>query len=99
LSATPTDINNEWRVHYHVPINTVQLHTQGLMTTRDAIIATLDFLQCNENIQPQLEVETYTWKVLPNELRPSNDEELITGLCEELNWLQAGLAEQQLLNT
>jgi hypothetical protein len=67
----------EWRVHFHVPVNAESLGP--LSTTRPdlcralAAVAALDYA-------PHLEVETYTWQVLPGEKPPS----LVEGLTEEL---------------
>jgi hypothetical protein len=33
-----------------------------------------------------LEVETYTWSVLPEDLRPVGEEGLIAGIAAELAW-------------
>lgn len=56
----------EWRIHYHVPIFTNQFNV--LQTTQSDIIKSLDVLveagQCNH-----FEIETYTWEVLPEELK------------------------------
>jgi hypothetical protein len=35
-----------------------------------------------------LESETYTWSVLPEELRPENNAELAAGIAAELGWLR-----------
>jgi sugar phosphate isomerase/epimerase len=65
-----------WRVHFHVPVSAERMGTLG--TTRAAIpqalraIAALDYA-------PHLEVETYTWDVLPG-----SPVDLVTGLTEEL---------------
>ena len=66
-----------WRVHFHVPVNEDQLGP--LRTTRPQLqqalsaVARLDYA-------PHLEVETYTWAVLPEADRPS----LVDGLAAEL---------------
>jgi len=48
-------------------------------------------------MHPHLEVETYTWGVLPESLRPDSDAGLIDGLKTELQWLQHQLAARGLL--
>lgn len=66
-----------WRVHFHVPVNAERLGP--LDTTRSALldafpaVADLDYA-------PHLEVETYTWEVLPD-AGPAN---LVKGLTAEL---------------
>ncbi|MEZ5942839.1 MAG: metabolite traffic protein EboE [Planctomycetaceae bacterium] len=66
-----------WRVHYHVPVNAEQVGP--LHTTRPEMrqalqaVAQLDYA-------PHLEVETYTWGVLPDGEKPN----LVDGLTGEL---------------
>lgn len=87
-----------WRVHFHVPIQTDSLFTGALGTTRHAIGEVLDFLHAHRGeIRPHLEVETYTWQVLPEALRPRDDAQLIHGLAAELQWLQEELRRRELL--
>jgi hypothetical protein len=70
-----------WRVHFHVPVNAERLGP--LRTTRDelklalAAISELDYA-------PHLEVETYTWEVMPGSDRGRSAGELIDGLTAEL---------------
>jgi sugar phosphate isomerase/epimerase len=69
---------DEWRVHFHVPVNAESLGPLG--TTRDdlkialAQIPALDYA-------PHLEIETYTWEVLPDGGRTA----LVDGLTAEVN--------------
>lgn len=67
----------EWRVHFHVPVNAECLGP--LMTTRDDLKRALNAVARLE-YAPHLEVETYTWGVMPGEERPS----LVDGLAAEL---------------
>lgn len=66
-----------WRVHFHVPVDAEHLGPLG--TTRGELrraltaVAQLDYL-------PHLEVETYTWEVLPDAETP----ELVSGITREL---------------
>jgi hypothetical protein len=68
---------NCWRVHFHVPVDADRIGPLG--TTRPelahalAAIAKLDYA-------PHLEVETYTWSVLPGMVSP----DLTEGLVREL---------------
>ncbi|MCA9075196.1 MAG: metabolite traffic protein EboE [Planctomycetaceae bacterium] len=68
----------EWRVHFHVPVNAESLGP--LLTTRDDLKRALTAI-ADLNYAPHLEVETYTWVVLPGESQPP----LVDGLTEELN--------------
>jgi len=92
--------HHPWRIHFHVPVQTQQLFTGELGTTQWAIEEVLDFLRDHSaTIHPHLEVETYTWGVLPESLRPDSDAGLIGGLKAELQWLQDQLAARGLLRT
>ena len=71
----------EWRAHFHVPIFTEEL---GLLQSTQSDIA--EVLQINKNkpFSTHLEVETYTWGVLPDEKKlPIND-----SIARELNWVK-----------
>jgi hypothetical protein len=67
----------EWRVHFHVPIIEADLTTQ-------AFLADLLALHRKDPISAHLEVETYTWDVLPPELRRRPIEDAI---ASELEWV------------
>ena len=86
-----------WRVHFHVPIQATTLERQELDTTQGSILKVLDFLKANPECHPHLEVETYTWQVLPVSLRPQNDLALINGLTAELSWLEKQMSLRGLL--
>lgn len=88
---------NPWRIHFHLPIQTTTLNNKALSTTQDAILKVLDFLKNTPKCKPHLEIETYTWHVLPPALRPQDNESLITGLTEEINWLEKQMLKRELL--
>jgi len=71
----------EWRVHYHVPIFLEDL--DGLTSTQPSL---LDFLKLQE-LSPfteHLEIETYTWDVLPKQYRA---EPVYEAIARELHWV------------
>ena len=71
----------EWRTHFHVP---VFLTDYGyLSSTQQDIIDVIEFLK-KEKICRQLEVETYTWEVLPKDIQL----ELSDSIIRELKWLK-----------
>ncbi len=78
----------EWRTHFHVPIF---IHDyQVLQSTQDDIVAVLQLLQKNPVCQ-HLEIETYTWDVLPPEMKI----DLLASIQREYEWvLQKDLAMQ-----
>lgn len=67
----------EWRIHFHVPVNLSRLGP--LKTTRPDLEAAIQAIAGLE-YSPHLEIETYTWGVLPGEKTP----DLVTGLTDEL---------------
>lgn len=86
VSTLPEDC--PWRVHFHVPIHRPLVGR--ITTTRPFLeLALAAFLRLPR--LPQLEVETYTWSVLPAEERPKSAEELVHGLAEEVRWAQGVL--------
>lgn len=86
-----------WRIHYHVPVQAEQIAQGHLSTTQSSIQHALDFLECNRDLQPHLEVETYTWNVLPADMRPLSDTGLQHGIAEELNWVESEMQKRNLL--
>jgi sugar phosphate isomerase/epimerase len=71
----------EWRVHFHVPLFRRDL---GRFTnTQDYLADVLAQLR-REPYSSHLEVETYTWDVLPEEYRR---EDIVTAVARELRWV------------
>lgn len=75
----------EWRIHCHVP---VFLEAAGRASTTQPFLAELLELQSRRSISPHLEVETYTWDVLPPELR---DVDMADAIARELAWCRSRL--------
>ncbi|MEZ4700595.1 MAG: metabolite traffic protein EboE [Rhodothermales bacterium] len=69
----------EWRIHFHVPLFVDRFGP--LASTRDNIAPTLDFVAARQ-LCDHLEVETYTWEVLPAELKV----DLGASIQRELAW-------------
>jgi len=70
----------EWRTHFHVPIF---IHDyQILQSTQDDIATVLHLVQTNNACQ-HLEIETYTWDVLPSEMKI----DLLTSIQREYEWV------------
>jgi hypothetical protein len=86
VASLPRD--RAWRVHFHVPIHRALLGRMA--TTRPFLAEALPAL-CALPQLPQLEVETYTWSVLPGAERPRSDRDLMRGLADELRWAHATL--------
>lgn len=74
----------ELRAHFHVPIFTERY---GLLeATQREILEVLDYVK-QHPVCSHLEVETYTWEVLP----PGLKEALPASISRELSWLQRHL--------
>jgi sugar phosphate isomerase/epimerase len=71
----------EWRTHFHVPVFLEDLG--AFRTTRFAIEDALAFHKRNR-LSSQLEIETYTWDVLPNHLKQGS---IVDYVCRELEWV------------
>ncbi|QEL15023.1 metabolite traffic protein EboE [Limnoglobus roseus] len=70
-----------WRVHFHVPVNADRLGP--LATTRPDVKAALDAI-AGLSYAPHLEVETYTWEVMPGDGPP----DVVAGLTAEIEATQ-----------
>ena len=76
----------EWRTHFHVPVFLDDLG--AFKTTRFAIADALAFHKANP-VSDQLEIETYTWDVLPEHLKTGDITEYVV---REFEWVQGELA-------
>ncbi|KAA6441679.1 xylose isomerase [Dyadobacter flavalbus] len=71
----------EWRVHFHVPLF---INTYGVLeSTQDDIIKTLA-LHREKSFSSFLEVETYTWGVLPEDMQKPIGESIV----REIEWVK-----------
>lgn len=75
----------EWRVHFHVPIFMRDLG--AFSSTRD-FLAEILTLHRTSPVSPHLEIETYTWDVLPKGLRGATVAE---DIAREFAWVLAEL--------
>lgn len=71
----------QWRVHFHVPIFIE--HCASFSTTQDDIQRTFALLQQRPFCR-QLEIETYTWEVLP----PALKVDLLESIAREYEWVR-----------
>lgn len=86
LSHLNDEATREWRIHYHVPLFTDAY--EELETTRDHVPRTLEVL-ADDPVCTHLEMETYTWGVLP----PALKTDLSTSLRREYEWVQSEFVE------
>jgi hypothetical protein len=89
LDQPPGD--DEWRIHFHVPLHATKLaHGQ---TTAPHLLGLLDLLARQPDLCAHLEMETYTWEVLPGELRAKS---VVEQLVREYEWCLGQLAQRGL---
>lgn len=74
----------EWRTHFHVPVFLPRY--QSLQSTQDDITEVLRILK-EQHVTNHLEVETYTWDVLPTDLQT----DLAASIQRELEWVLQNL--------
>lgn len=78
--------NGPWRVHFHIPVH--ERPEAPLESTQDHLDDTLAALFGGSSAwTDHVEVETYTWSVLPERRRPGDDDALIAGLAAEVRWV------------
>ena len=75
------DTHLEWRSHFHVPLFVADYGV--LHSTQDDIREVLQ-LQADRRFTNQLEVETYTWNVLPDNLK----KDIVDSIEREMNWVK-----------
>jgi len=75
----------EWRTHIHVPVFLEDLGQ--FRTTRFAIEDALKFHK-RKPLSRQLEIETYTWDMLPDNLKTGD---IVEYVCRELEWVRGQL--------
>ena len=71
-------VGREWRIHFHVPIFLEEMAEVG---TTQSFLRDILAIQRDTPVTNQLEVETYTWDVLPGVARGPGD--LVDGLERE----------------
>ena len=77
---------NEIRTHYHVPVFTEKYGR--LVSTQQDIIDTLAVWK-ETNFTNHLEVETYTWGVLPEKMQI----DIVGSIVRELDWVRDTLSK------
>jgi len=75
----------EWRIHFHVPVFLEDLG--AFRTTRFALEEALAVHKATP-LSRQLEIETYTWDVLPDHLKTGD---IVDYVCREIEWVKGEL--------
>jgi sugar phosphate isomerase/epimerase len=81
LAGIADSAGAEWRVHFHVPIFLAELED---FATTQAFLREMLALHRREPISAHLEVETYTWDVLPERYRQVD---VASAIARELAWV------------
>jgi hypothetical protein len=89
--------NMPWRVHYHLPLFAHEmLAERGLSTTVEEMKKALGYA-LEQKLCTHFEVETYTWNILPEPWKPSNDVELAKNIAKEMKMVM-GFAKNHVKN-
>jgi len=75
----------EWRSHFHVPLF---IQDYGLLKSTQSDIGTVLSIQSKQPFTNHLEVETYTWEVLPDALKVPLSESIIREMEWVINYLK-----------
>ena len=81
----------EWRIHFHIPLHSRP--TELFDTTADHIEGLLPALRSQPPLCSHLEMETYTWEVMPAEMK---NRSVVDQLASEYEWCLGRLAEHGL---
>jgi sugar phosphate isomerase/epimerase len=81
----PEPSQRTWRIHFHVPVFRERLGP--FAGTQPYLRDVLGLLRTSA-VSPHLEVETYTWDVLPKEYRK---EHVVSAVIRELEWVRGEL--------
>ena len=84
----------EWRVHFHIPLHAPP--TDYFDNTSSHITGLIELLSDEPELCSHLEIETYTWEVLPPDLKSDG---VVTQLTREYEWGLKHLKHCGLANT
>lgn len=87
----PRSTSPECRIHFHVPLHAPAI--APFQNTNDHLLGALDWLAKNPKACSHLEMETYTWEVLPPELKART---VVEQIAAEYQWTVAQLAGRKL---
>ena len=88
-SKLPAQELEEWRIHFHIPLHSRP--TALFDNTADHLLGVLDLVRANPRLCSHFEMETYTWEVMPAELK---NRDVVDQLVAEYDWTLARLAER-----
>ena len=88
LDTMKDPATTEWRIHFHIPLHSSR--TKLFDNTSDHITGLFRLLQKNPALCSHLEMETYTWEVMPPELKGRT---VVDQLVSEYEWTLQRLRE------
>jgi hypothetical protein len=83
--------STEWRIHFHIPLHSPK--TALFDNTSDHIRGLMDILKSDPKLCTHLEMETYTWEVMPPEMK---NRDVVDQLVSEYDWCLRELAQRGL---
>jgi hypothetical protein len=81
----------DWRIHFHIPLHAPVI--SPFENTNDHLLGIFDLLAKNPKLCSHLEMETYTWEILPPEMKSRS---VVEQLVAEYNWVLPQLAKRGL---
>jgi hypothetical protein len=81
----------EWRIHFHIPLHCPA--TEWFEPTTDHLLGVLDVLKAEPGLCSHLEMETYTWEVMPAALKSRS---VVHQLAAEYDWCLQRLRDRGL---
>src|SRR4029079_41179 len=88
-SVSGPQADTEWRIHFHIPLHSRA--TALFDNTTDHIIALVDILKSEPRLCSHFEMETYTWEVMPPEMK---NRSVVDQLVSEYDWTLRALGER-----
>jgi hypothetical protein len=91
--ATPSGESGaeEWRIHFHIPLHCAP--GAPFQSTQDHLSGVMDALHQNPGLCSHIEMETYTWEVLPPQIK---NKDVVEQLSAEYDWTLGELGQRGL---
>jgi hypothetical protein len=90
-AKNPPVLTDEWRIHFHIPLHCEPTALYG--NTADHLLGVMDELQKDPALCSHIEMETYTWEVMPTEMKG----DIVEQLAGEYRWTLNELARRGLV--
>jgi hypothetical protein len=89
-AKNPPPATDEWRIHFHIPLHCEPTALYG--NTADHLLGVMDELAQDPAMCSHLEMETYTWEVMPGEMK----RDIVEQLAGEYAWTLRELGQRGL---